>query len=207
MKKSKGKEKEEEGLEGSDHISEFGTPKFNVDANYSSNYLGNIYESESYHHLSILNDDVRQALDKMVKEMPQYDKMRKMDVEKLKSGDMVQLIREKKVVELISYEPPHAKIKVDEDVEEVPTYNIEPAENPVIKLKAFEIREIYEGIKKHCKSRSYEEMNFFYVFSEYFKINEKVLFNSLPTKIKVILANELDESSGSMKKRGIKQMW
>lgn len=199
---AKSKKNDEEELAGSDHISEFGTVKYDVDSNYSSNYLKDVYESDEYHLIDQWYKKIREILDEFIEKFPEYDKLRLIDVEKLRKGDKVNMIREKQLGILVSYEPPIAKIIVEGKTIEVPTFNLEPApsENPIIKLKGYEIQEMYCEIKSLSNALKDEEIEYFHVFSEYFKINPKTIYNSLTAKHQMAIAKELEKRTGRISK-------
>lgn len=195
---AKKKKEVEEELVGSDHINEFGTPRFDVDSGYSSNYLKDIYESDDYFLIDEWYKKIRSILDDFIIKFPQYDRLRLIDVEKLKKGDKVNLIREKQPAILIDYSPPIVTVEVDSQIIEVKSYNVEPApsENPIIKLKGHEIREMYCEMKNMTYTLKDDEIEYFYVFSEYFKINPKTIYNSLTSKHKMSISSELEKRTG-----------
>jgi hypothetical protein len=71
----------------------------------------------------------------------------------------------------------------------------------ILRLKSGDISFIYNDFKKNTKIESH--VDFFYTFTEYFKINEKLLYESLSTRVKNEILEELDERTGCLKKLNV----
>lgn len=84
---------------------------------------------------------------------------------------------------------------------------IESMNNPIVRLKAHDISFLYNGIRKYFNDLPSGEMEFFDVFTDYFKINPKICYQSLPVNIRSELIKELQERTNILDKKGRVPLW
>lgn len=193
-----------------DNYSESGSVGFNIDSNYSNSYLRDTYESEDYLNQKKLVQAISEAFDTFVNDFPEYDRLRIIDVNKIRVGDRVQYSGQRgipQVIEFINHQTVVLRSEEGDTVQEVPRCCIEPTDNPLVKLKGKDLKVIYCEIKRHCGDEYSESMVFFACFLDYFKVNSSLLWQVLPISEQTKLLEELDGKTGEISKRKFKVEW
>lgn len=210
--------------------------KYNIVDKYESAYMSDTYNSEEYNSLKSLTEGIPVALDKFLECNPEYDDVRKVDINKIKVGDVVTVsmthhydpiydpdeydgssLVQKYQSKVISIGDNEITVSLDEFVydKKCHTPRIFPIvecsvnknlvtqdTNCIFRLKQQDIALLYMGIKSKMPSGISGDIEYFYVFTEYFKINEKICYSSLSAADKFRLNDELEERTGIPSSRG-----
>lgn len=83
---------------------------------------------------------------------------------------------------------------------------IKPIDECLNKLKSSDIAFIYVNMRKYTKDVT-SDIEFFDVFQTYFRINEKILYQSLPFNVQCVLLEALNKATGCFAKKNITPMW
>lgn len=200
--------------------------KFSINGGYESSYMDDTYKSEEYNAIKTLTEEIPKALDIFLESNPEYDEVRKIDVNKLRQGDEISCIHKFFNLDtnkdtnkdysalILSINYPSLEIEVisetdfddfnNGDIKEINVNQINPNNNIIFRLKQQDIALLYMGIKKLLPDGMISgNIEYFYVFTEYFKINEKSCYESLSAKDKFDLNEELEERTGIPSSRGI----
>lgn len=182
---------------------------YEADHRYSTGFYDDLKNPEQHNYLKNIYESIQEYLDRFIIEYPQFDSLRTMDISKLCVGDPVSIsnFSDKKIqfVRIYTIKSLPAD-KLDEfvlmsgDVEvRVNRKHIKIIDDPILRLKGHEISFIYTNFKDKINVDSH--VDFFYVFTEYFKMNEKQVYDSLPNKIKNEILEELNERTGCLRKK------
>lgn len=98
-------------------------------------------------------------------------------------------------------------ISVNGRLEDVHKSMIKPIDEYINKLKIKDISLLYSFIRDTIDKKIYSEIEYFYMFSEYFKINEKTLYNAIPLDIQVLLVDQLHKRVGVLHKKADDSVW
>ena len=83
-------------------------------------------------------------------------------------------------------------ISVNNQTVTVHKSGLKPVDEYINKLKISDICLLYTFIREGIDKQLYNDVEYFFVFSEYFKINEKTLYGALPMDIQAELLDELN---------------
>jgi hypothetical protein len=115
---------------------------------------------------------------------------------KIGKGDKVGVVNKKGAGTITDISAGFYRIKMNDDIVTVKRSEIKPVDEYVNRLKAHDISNLYVFIRKNMKDNLFGEMEFFYIFSDYFKLNERTLYTSLPSKIQGDLLTLLRKKLG-----------
>ena len=193
---------------------------YTAERGYSTNRLEDVYRPEDHYENQRMRVELVVAFDKLIDANPQYLYLRSIDITKVKAGDDIYvdidtssynvlpkptnfvfckiLSRNKATYEVID-ESTGKKYNAD-------VSHLKSIDEYISRLKATDIAFIYVNIRKYMTTIN-SEVDYFDVFSTYFRINEKILYNSLPEKVQNTLLVELDVKTGVFEKKDINPMW
>jgi len=140
----------------------------------------------------------------------QFNKAEKTLVNRKNVGDQVKVVNQKGTGKINDVDVGVYKIDFNGDIVTAKRTQIKPIDEYINKLKITDISLLYTFIRSNMKDNLFGEIEYFYIFSEYFKINEKTLYSSLPIKIQSTLLSALKNKLGPgiFKKNGnAKPMW
>ena len=203
--------------------------KFSINSAYESLYMSDTYNSEDYNSIKSLMEEIPNALDKFLEDNPDYDDIRKIDINKIKVGDAVvvtlsaydetvddiidqkynaevTLVSDDNITVILREFIPDAKsgdVRLfSNEYAEVNRNRVSPDTNIIFKLKGQDIALIFSSIRRLLPEGIGGNIEYFYVFTEYFKINEKICYQSLSADEKYNLNDELEERTGIPSSRG-----
>lgn len=187
-------------------------PSFDISNDYQQAYLRSNYESDEYHELKELEEELDNIVKSVIMKLDNFHTLRPMKPEDLSEGQEVKINNEKKAkivkqIPVPKNTPAIFQVKYnDGTLLEVPISSIEQSVDPVMKLKKPQLKELYEicyeEMKKSTK-RSIDIVYYFYVFTEYFRINPPYMFACLSSKVQAILVDEVMKRTGGKMKKGI----
>ena len=180
---------DENGYSGSESTS----PKYSIHPTFSGAYYNDITKPEDYYTNATILNDIIEAFSKFVKEHEQYGYLRIIDISKIEVGDNISVLGLEGEHEIAEIADAYIMIKHNDALIKVSKANIRLIDDCLSKLKRTDISFIYTEINKIILNDHYSCIEFFNIFSEYFKINEKTLYSSLPYKIQLELMNSLKE--------------
>lgn len=186
-------------------------PSFDINSEYQSNYLQSNYESDVYYELKTMEED----LDKIIKEdvlpLDAFATLRPLTVQSITEGMEVKVFNEKKAKIVKHLGNGKFIVRLNDTKElEVGLDSIEPAVDPIMKLKKPQLIELYETcyLKLTTKNKGrLDIVNYFYVFTEYYRVNEKYLFSCLEPKSQAILLEEIKNRTNMKFSQGIKPLF
>jgi len=197
---------------------------YSVENNYSSGMLEDIYNPEEHYNKIQMTESLSAAVDSMIEANPKYTYLRSIDVSKATNGDKIYLIKQ-------ADEPILRPTKKNENIEVkvlctivdrvgedyflsddndnsyiVKKSDIRPVDEYINKLKSSDISFIYVNVKKFMSNIN-NEIEYFDIFSTYFRLHEKVLYCSLSFNEQQILLKELEKATGILGKKNIIPLW
>jgi hypothetical protein len=180
---------------------------FEIDNNYQDQYLDENYEPERYNIMKNLLSGITKSFDDFLDEHKKYHYLRSIDISKVGINDRIMIIEPCCTGIIINISEDTCIVQVNGSMMETSTTNIKPVDEYINKLKIADISLLYEYIRNKADSRTYDEIEYFFVFSEYFKINEKTLYNAMSTETQSILLNELNKRVGLFGKKKVEAMF
>lgn len=183
-------------------------PNFEIDTEYSNAYLGSNYEPERYQRLESILNGITISFDEFLNTHEKYAYLRSIDMDKVGVNDRVFVSDMQCTGLIMSYENGIYIVNVNGELIEVTSSGVKPVDEYINKLKIPDICLLYTFIRERVDQKMFSEIEYFHVFSEYFKINEKTLYNALPMDVQGILLNELNKNVGVFKKgNDVEDMW
>lgn len=181
---------------------------FEIEAGYSNTYLSSNYEPERYQRLENILNGITIIFDEFLDTHEKYAYLRSIDMDKVGINDRVFVTDMLCTGIIMSCDNGIYIINVNGEVVETTKAGVKPVDEYINKLKIPDIRLLYTFIRDKIDQKIFSEIEYFYVFSEYFKINEKTLYGSLPMDVKGILLGELDENIGVFEgEKGVDNNW
>lgn len=177
-------------------------PSFTVDSEYSKNYLGDTYEPEYYNRLKSILGNIVESFDEFLNTHDEYSYLRSIDIDKVGVNDRVFVtdVCCTGIIMQTSIDNFNFIVNINGQMVTVEKSGIKPVDEYINKLKIPDICLLYTFIREKVDKQLFTEIEYFHVFTEYFKINEKTLYNALPRNIRGILLNALNERIGCFKK-------
>lgn len=173
--------------------SESTSPKYSVHPTFSGAYHDDITKPEEYYTNTTILNDIIDAFSKFIKKHEEYGYLRIIDISNLIVGDNVSVYGLEGKHEIIDMGENNIVISINDEPVEITRSDIRLIDDCLSKLKRSDISFIYTEISKIISNDHYSCIEFFNVFSEYFKINEKTLYSSLPHKSQLELMSSLKE--------------
>jgi len=189
-----------------------GTPSFDINSSYQSAYLKSNYESDEYHELKIMEDDLNTVVNEEILKLDKFASLRPIDAKILVPEYEIKINNEKKAKIVRAISDKLFVVRLNDGSElEINILNIEPAVDPVMKLKKPQVRELYRLCFEALINRNKQAIDivyFFYVFTNHFKINEHYMFSCLREKTQGELVAEITKRTGiKFDKTGINPMF
>lgn len=179
-------------VDGNDYGgSESSSPKYSMHPTFSGAYYNDIAKPEDYYtNITILND-IMNAFSKFIEQHEKYGYLRIIDISKIKKGDKVSVVGLDDEYEILDMDGDTIIINHDGNPAHIEKQNIRLIDDCLSKLKRTDISFIYTEVNKITNNDHYSCIEFFSIFSEYFKINEKTLYSSLPRILQLELTDSL----------------
>jgi len=179
--------------DNNDSGSESSSPKYSIHPTFSGAYYSDITKPEEYYtDITILND-IMSAFSKLISENTKYSYLRVIDISKIEIGDKISVLGLDDEYEILKIDESTIEIDFNESPLEINKANVRLIDSCLSKLKRTDISFIYTEISKIILNDHYSCIEFFNIFSEYFKINEKTLYNSLPHGLQLELLDNLQK--------------
>ncbi len=196
-------------IDNGDHdVGASSQPNFSVNSEYSSLYLENNYKPERYNRLNRILDGITASFDEFLDSHEKYAYLRSIDIDKVGKHDRVFVTEMQCTGIIMSINGETFTVNVNGETISIGKKGIKPVDEYINKLKIPDICLLYTFIRERIDKVFFSEIEYFHVFSEYFKINEKTLYSALPMDIQGILLDELNKSIGVFKKKKVvESMW
>lgn len=173
--------------------SESTSPKYSIHPTFSDAYYNDITKPEDYYTNTTILNDIIEAFSEFIKKYEQYSYLRIINISKIEVGDNISVFGLEGEHEIVEINDTSINIKHNDAIITVNISNIRLIDDCLSKLKRTDISFIYTEINKIISNDHYSCIEFFNIFSEYFKINEKTLYSSLPPKAQLELMSSLSE--------------
>lgn len=198
----------QDSAEYQNHDSE-SSPSFAVNQKYSDSYLQDRYNPEEYQQEQIINDAITTAFTSFIKAYPEYSYLRSVDINRIKVGDVVNILNYDKPANIKRFKPKSNTVicVLNGEEIEVPVSDLRTVDAFLTRLKAVDIQLLYTYIRSKVSKEIFGDIEYFSIFSEYFRINETTLYQALPVDIKQILLTELNERTGVFKSKGVRPLY
>lgn len=181
---------------------------FKIDADYSSDYMRETQDPERHmsikHMYKSLHDNFSVFIDKNEK----FGFLRSIDLSLVRVGDKIGCV-DNNIEGIIINMGDDSTYEVDFNgtILKISSDIVKPLDVYVNKLKLEDICMLYESLRVMCTSGYFDEIDFFYVFSEYFKINDGKIWKSISPKTKSVLLEELNKRTNVLKNKKITSLW
>lgn len=187
-------------------------PSFDINQEYQDNYLKSNYESDEYHELKTMEEELDKIVTSEILALEAFASLRRMTIDDLPEGQDVKVNNEKKakIVKRVGKTNVFVARLNDGTEIEVNITNIEPTVDPIMKLKKPQLKELYEKCYEALVKKNggrLDIVNFFYVFTEYFRVNERYLFACLEPKDHGLLMDEIKKRTDMVFNKGINPMF
>lgn len=183
-------------LTGSDNNYQENNEKisFSADQTYQDTYLQDIYNTEEFYFLKFMKDKFQEELKNLIRITSEYKYLKSYDVSFLEEGDDIFYLKEKEpyVIQYIFSEKEIFICKKDNSaIKFCDLTEIRPYDKAITEFNKNHRIEVYEKLNKIINDKGSNHIEFFSIFCEYFKIEEKVLYNAIPTEYQDKLKKEL----------------
>lgn len=183
-------------------------PKYNAEPDYGEKYLQQTQNPERYNEMVALHDGIKTGFDDFLdKNEEDYGYLRSIDVGRAVAGDEIMVVGHNKPGIIKSIKGENYVVTMDGETIKTTVKDVRPVDEYINRLKAIDTCNLYTHIREMLDVEMYSEIEYFYVFSEFFKINEKTLYHALPVDIQGKLMQELNDRTGVFKKKGFKSAW
>ena len=180
--------------------------QYSINNQYSSHYDNN-YEPERYREMSEIHLGIESGFCDFLEVHEEYSYLRSIDVNKATIGDQISCSKGTGTIVKIIDGLYNVQIPGTIEIVELYKEELKPVDEFINRLKIADIFSLYTHIRKSIDMQLYGEIEYFFVFSEYFKINEKTLYNALSVDIQTILMAELNKRTGIFKKKDVEPKW
>lgn len=181
---------------------------FTADADYASSYLKNVYEPDDYHNVNKLLEEFQTNFITIISVNPAYSHLRSIDKSFLRVDDEIIYNGDNKRYFIVAFVQETIKIKGHGAEIEVGMESITPIDEILNKIRPEIFSDLYSNIRKNIDTKYYTETDFFQCFCDYFKCNEKLLYQKLSVTAKERLIKELNNKTGFLNKKGAsKSTW
>lgn len=180
---------------------------YNADPEFATAYHNDAYNPDTHNYHQGIYTSIQEYLDVFVVENPKYDNLRTLDASKLRAGDTIgcstraidQTGFTNKHFTIVEIVENKLKVQNGNKVYTISIADIKILDEQLLRLRGQDLSFIYIDFKRKTKVDSH--IDFFHNFSEYFKMNDKMLYDSLPEKVKNQILEELNERTGCLKKQ------
>jgi hypothetical protein len=172
--------------------SESSSLKYGMHPTYSAYHTDIITPEDYYTNNTILNDII-DAFAKFIVDHQEYSYLRIIDIAKLEPGDEISVMGLDDNHKILEINGSDIIIDHHGNSVEINVKDIRLLDDCLNKLKRTDISLMYTEISKIILNDHYSCIEFFNIFSEFFKINEKTLYSSLPYSTQMELMNSLKE--------------
>lgn len=197
-------------MEDNSHIQDV-PPSFDINSEYQSNYLQSNYESDVYYELKTMEEDLDRIIKEDILKSETFASLRPLTTNDIVEGMEVKIFNEKKAKIVKSLGNDKFMVRLNGGSEmEVGINNLEPSVDPVMKLKKPQLIELYETCYNKLVAQNkgaVDIVNYFYVFTGYYHVNEKYLFSCLEPKVQAILLEEVKNRTNMKISQGIKPLF
>ncbi len=195
-----------------------GQPKFSMHPTYRLAFCSDTSEPEQYFAQQNLLMLLISSLDSFIKTNQAYNYLRSIDINKFQNGDEIVVIDINKKRDIDNPVPVDQSKKlyiksfdnkkytvVDIDGNEyiVDMLDVRPVDEFITKIKNEHIVSLYNFIYDDLKINDCTCIDFFFIFTEYFRIDDSKLYSNLPKKHQLNLLNFLDERIENIKHKEI----
>lgn len=170
---------------------------FAADITYQDEYLRDVYDTEDFYFLKFMKDKFQEELKKFIQKNKRFSFLKSFDISFLEEGDEIILKTEKEpytIQYIFSFDEIFICKKDNSSIKFATLADIRPFDKVTSQLKDKDISEIYCSLNKVINDRNCNNVDFFNIFIEYFKMQEKKLFFILPEDIQKDIVRELKKS-------------
>lgn len=186
--------------------SSFSQEQYRANASYSASFMPESSNPEEYHFGVRMLEEIISLFILFIDEHDEYSHLRSIDISLIKPNDWVCSINHGAAIVIEIIGDIVLLSKNGEQIEEKKT-DIRPMDEYISNLKFEDINKIYSFIRSKMEKISFTEIDFFSTFSEYFRIDAKMLYNALSVNIQASILTELDRKTNCLSKRNIYSLW
>lgn len=167
---------------------------FSADPTYQDVYLQDIYNTEEFYFLKFMKDKFQEELKNLIRITSKYKYLKSYDISFLEEGDSVFYLKEKEpymIQYIFSKDEIFICKKDNSAIKFCNLSEIRPYDKVITEFNKNHRIEVYEKLNKIINDKGSNHIEFFSIFCEYFKIEEKVLYNVIPKEYQDKLKKEL----------------
>lgn len=186
------------------HISDISSHvKFDVSPQYNTRHLDSNYNPERYHMIVAMENSINNLISEFVELNPKFSHLREISLYSVKEGNRIKN-SENKIFEIIKRIGDDFEVRdIDNIVSVLKFMDARPLLDGITRYTIDGISEFYSFIKDHLDSRFYNDIEYFDIFTEYFKLDAAEFYKILSTEIKTKLLTKLNETTFIFKKRNV----
>jgi len=178
-------------------------PSFDINSEYQNNYLQSNYESDVYHELKTMEEDLDRIVKEEILKLDTFASLRPLMADNVVEGMEVKVFNEKKAKITKILGAKMFNVRLNDGTElKVGIDSIETAVDPIIKLKKPQLVELYNLCYNKLLIKNngrLDIINYFHVFTEYYRVNERYLFSCLEPKNQAVLLEEMKSRNPDMR--------
>lgn len=189
------------------HISEVSREmKYDISPQYNTKHLDSNYNPERYRMISNMESCINDSISEFVLLNPELSFLNDISISTIGKGCTVKDVNE------IQYQVLDKKgdilvLKNQSGKRELNILDIRPIVDVSSKLTLENISKLYMFIRDKMDKMLFNDIDYFDIFTEYFRLNPATTYEALPINIKTELLNKLNESSHIFKDKNNPGIW
>lgn len=173
---------------------------FSADSDYQDAYCKDCYDTDNYYAVKFMQDKFHEILKDMIRHNLNLQYLCAYDMSLIGEGHSILYLKEKEPY-VIQYIFPDGQIFIAKEsglsAKFCTIAEIRPNDKLLKDFLKEDVINVYESLNKKLNDNNSNSIEFFFVFCEYFKIDEKQLYQMLPecyqNKLEVELKHRIDE--------------
>lgn len=168
---------------------------FVAETSYRNNYLGDIYDTEEFYFINFIKEKFIFYLKEFISTHEQYAFLKSCDMSLISEDDVV-LYQKEKENYTVNYIFSNNEVLISKsprlvDMKIVDMKELAPLDKFLSKLRGQDYELLYNYLSERVNGKDNTDVEFFFVFSNYFKIGEGKLYQMIPHKFQERLKNTL----------------
>lgn len=177
------------------HISDVSKDvKFDISPQYNNKHLDSNYNPERYRMISNMETCINDSIPEFVSSNPELSFLNDISMNTICVGSNVKDVNDVPY-KVIKKNGDSVVIENSTGKKEINIYEIRPLIDVSSKLSIESISKLYMFIRERMDKMLFSDIDYFDIFTEYFRLNPAITYEALPVSIKTELLNKLNESS------------
>lgn len=169
---------------------------FAADQTYQEEYLKDIYDTEEFYFIKFMKERFQKELKEFIRKNRDYQFLKSYDISFLEEGDDIFYLKEKEpyIIQYIFNDEEIFICKKDNSsFKFADKTNIRPFDKVIIKFDKEKRIKLYNYLNSVINDKNCNNVEYFSIFCEYFKLPEDKFYQELDDEIKSNLKKELSK--------------